>query len=231
MSGPLSFSFASDSSLLIKLEEGISLEAHRRVLQTTRLLLNARLKPIRNLHPAYNSVLIVFDPLKTNHSEIELLIKSVLEKSNQEFSAETRTIEIPAVYGGNFGPDLKDVAERCGLGEKEVVKIHSSATYTVYFLGFSPGFPYLGGLPEKLSVPRLPNPRTKVHAGSVAIGGNQTGIYPIESPGGWRIIGRTPLRLFNPMAKSPTLLQMGDIVRFVPISEGEFTRLAESGKP
>jgi KipI family sensor histidine kinase inhibitor len=124
-------------------------------------------------------------------------------------------VEIPVAYGGANGPDLDAVAELTGHTPDEVVAMHSGAEYLVYFLGFSPGFPYLGGLPESIAAPRLETPRRRVPAGSVAIGGQQTGVYPIASPGGWRIIGRTPLRLFDPGADPPVLLRMGDHVRFV----------------
>ncbi len=130
-----------------------------------------------------------------------------------------RTVEIPVVYGGESGPDLEDVARYAGMAPERVVELHASAQYLVYFLGFSPGFPYLGGLPAALAVPRLEAPRTRVPAGSVAIGGGQTGIYPVESPGGWRIIGRTPLLMFDSRQDPPALLAMGDRLRFVPVHE------------
>ena len=134
-------------------------------------------------------------------------------------------IEIPVCYGGEFGPDLHDVAAHNHLKNEEVIELHSSANYLVYFLGFAPGFPYLGGMPREIAAPRLSTPRTQVLAGSVAIGGHQTGVYPVSSPGGWRIIGRTYLQLFVTARNPPTLLQMGDHVRFVPISRREFERL------
>jgi len=126
-------------------------------------------------------------------------------------------IEVPVRYGGTDGPDLAEVAQHAGLTPEEVVRVHAGAEYSVYMVGFSPGFPYLGGLPAQLAMPRRDSPRLAVPAGSVGIGGKQTGIYPIESPGGWRIIGRTSLQLFQPERDPPTLLQLGDRVRFVPI--------------
>jgi KipI family sensor histidine kinase inhibitor len=136
--------------------------------------------------------------------------------STQASNNDTRVVEMPVCYGGEFGPDLASVAEHANLTPNQVVELHASASYLVYFLGFSPGFPYLGGLPEKLTTPRLPAPRKRVAAGSVAIGGSQAGIYPIDSPGGWRIIGRTSLRLFDAEARPPALLRAGDNIRFVP---------------
>ena len=131
-------------------------------------------------------------------------------------------VEIPVCYGGSYGEDLKDVAAHAGLTEEEVIKLHSSVDYNIYMLGFLPGFPYLGGLDPKLFTPRLDNPRTKIPEGSVGIGGEQTGIYPLESPGGWRLIGRTPLKLYDPDREQPFLYQAGDYIRFVPITAEEY---------
>ncbi len=213
---------ASDRSILVSLGDEITAEAHGRVLRLTRSLLGAR--PILNLHPAYASVLVDFDPRLHTFAEIEDIVRTRWSEVQEEGAeaATPRTVTIPVVYGGEFGPDLADVARHTGLSAERVVEAHSSAEYLVYFLGFSPGFPYLGGLPPGLATPRLPAPRTRVPAGSVAIGGNQTGVYPVESPGGWRIIGRTPLRLFDVSASPPALLSMGDRVRFAPVTEARF---------
>ena len=182
--------------------------------------------PVRNVQPGYGSVLVTFDPLSLSYELVEKRAASVdLEDGNQP---ESRTIEVPVCYGGVFGPDLDDVASAANLAPEEVVRLHASADYLVYFLGFSAGFPYLGGMPDRIAAPRLPQPRTSVPAGSVGIAGRQTGIYPFSSPGGWRIIGRTPLSLFHPQADRPTLLEMGDRVGFVPIDEEEFERRLHS---
>lgn len=206
---------ASDRSLLVSFGEEISAEAHRRV----RCLLETLGTPppgVLNLHPAFASVLIDFDPRRRRHSDIEEWVRSRFDAIDPDISAGSRTVDIPVCYGGECGPDLDDVARHSGLDPAEVVARHSAATYLVYFLGFSPGFPYLGGLPPELATPRLSAPRKSVPAGSVAIGGSQTGVYPMESPGGWRIIGRTELRLFDPNVDPPALLRTGDSVRFVP---------------
>lgn len=180
---------------------------------------------IRNVHPGYNSILVSFDPLISNHSELEKFIRGLLQQ-NEDIHIQNRIVEIPTCYGGEFGSDLDEVSHRCGLAANDVIRLHSSAEYIVYFLGFSPGFPYLGGLPPELSVPRLSVPRTRVPTGSVAIAGKQAGVYPVSSPGGWRIIGRTPLKLFEPSKEPPTLLQIGDYVKFVPITETEFQNMS-----
>jgi inhibitor of KinA len=139
-------------------------------------------------------------------------------------------VEIPVCYGGDFGPDLKSVADRNGLTPDEVVTIHCKSTYPVYMIGFAPGFPYLGGMSERISAPRLDTPRERIPAGSVGIAGTQTGVYPIETPGGWRLIGRTPLRLFDAVRDPPSLLQAGDRVRFTAIERGEFDRIRDGSR-
>jgi KipI family sensor histidine kinase inhibitor len=211
---------ASDRSLLVSFPvlagREISVEIHHHVRRLTRNL--EGLRGILNLHPAYNSVLVEFDPRLRAHSEMEALIHERMDANPAEHAAETsRLIEIPVQYGGEEGPDLGDVARHAGLAPERVVQLHSSAEYLVYFLGFAPGFAYLGGLPPEIATPRLSAPRKHVPAGSVGIGGSQTGIYPMVSPGGWRLIGRTQVLLFDPNREEPTLLRMGDRLRFIDV--------------
>jgi KipI family sensor histidine kinase inhibitor len=208
---------ASDRSLLLVFDDRISPAAHGDVLRLTPLLQSVR--GVTNVHPAYASILIDFDPRATRHGDVERAAADLFAQAASAPMPEPRTVEIPVAYGGEYGPDLETVAALTGHTPDEVVALHSGAEYLVYFLGFSPGFPYLGGLPEFIAAPRLETPRRRVPAGSVAIGGRQTGVYPMASPGGWRIIGRTALRLFDPAADPPTLLRMGDHVRFVPIEK------------
>ncbi len=204
---------ASDRSLLLVFDDRISPAAHLDVLRLTPLL--RKLPGVVNVHPAYASILVDFDPRLMRHRDIETAARELFGQAIAAPVPPPRTVEIPVMYGGEYGPDLAGLASLTGHTPDQVVDIHSSAEYLVYFLGFSPGFPYLGGLPEAIHAPRLATPRRRVPAGSVAIGGQQTGVYPMASPGGWRIIGRTPLRLFDPAADPPTLLQIGDHVRFV----------------
>lgn len=210
---------ASDRSLLLVFGAEITPAAHRDVLRMTALVRGA--PGVVNVHPAYASILIDFDPLATGHRDLERTAAELYARA-PETLPEPRRVEIPVCYGGEYGPDLEDVAALNGLAPEEVVAIHAGAEYLVYFLGFSPGFPYLGGMPESIAAPRLETPRKRVPAGSVAIGGRQTGVYPLASPGGWRIIGRTSLALFQPDADAPVLLQMGDHVKFVPVSKDGF---------
>lgn len=166
--------------------------------------------------PSYAALTVMFDPIRCKPSAVIAALKRALEKAEPAEAADRRFVEIPTVYGGDAGPDLASVAEACGLTEPEVAKLHSGAVYTVAMIGFLPGFPYLFGLPAAIATPRKDVPRTRVPAGSVGIAGLQTGIYPLESPGGWQIIGRTDSVLFDPKRKRPNLLEPGDRVRFVP---------------
>ncbi len=208
---------ASDRSLFISFGDEISLNTHRDVVRLTGCLLGVR--GILNLHPAYTSVLVDFDPRLRTHSEVEALVRERWEGRRDEALGPPRVIEIPVSYGGEAGPDLPDVARHTGLSIDRVIELHTAADYVVYFVGFSTFFPYLGGLPPELATPRLSAPRKHVPRGSVAIGGSQAGVYPLPSPGGWRLIGRTPLPLFDLQAAPPPLLRMGDRVRFLPLRE------------
>lgn len=200
---------ASDRSLLVRFGDEISPAIHRQVRDFVRAF---RAPWVTNLHPAYATVLISFDPRRTTHAEMEAAAQAAAAATPE---TDARLVEIPVHYGGEDGPDLDDVARINNLTPEEVIAIHASVEYLVYFLGFSPGFPYLGGMREEIAAPRLAVPRKHVRAGSVAIGGRQTGIYPLASPGGWRIIGRTDLELFRADRRPAALLEMGDRVRFV----------------
>ena len=211
------FQRASDHSLLVTFGEQISRSHHCDVLRLFRLLRSTPNRAIRNIHPAYSSVLISFDPLTTHPEKFESYIRRLVDRLDDVEVTAPRHVEIPVCYDKTLGPDLDFVAHHNGLTTDDVVRHHTSVEYLVYFIGFSPGFPYMGELPHQLDTPRLSTPRVMVPEGSVAIGGSQTGIYPVASPGGWRIIGRTPLKLFSPLRMPPTTLEIGDIVRFKPI--------------
>jgi KipI family sensor histidine kinase inhibitor len=206
---------ASDRALLVSFDPEPGGEAQNRVASLTGLLLKSR--GILNLHPAFCSVLVEFDPRFQTHSALEARIRETLERAPAGPPAPGRLVEVPVRYGAGDGPDLEDVARHAGLPPAEVVARFSAAEYAVAFVGFATCFPYLAGLPEELATPRLAAPRKHVPAGSVAIGGAHAGVYPLSSPGGWRLIGRTGIRLFDPAAEPPPLLRMGDRVRFVPL--------------
>jgi inhibitor of KinA len=219
------FKRSSDQSLLIYFGHEISLQAHQQVRRLLRLLELEPLAGIRNLHPAYCSLLIAFDPLKISHDELERTLTRHVRRLEDLAVPEAREVQIPVCYGGAYGPDLDEVSALHDISPERVIELHTATTYLVYFLGFVPGFAYLGELPQALVTPRLTTPRRSVPAGSVGIAGNQTGVYPFTTPGGWRLLGRTPLRMFQPGQKELSLLTIGDRVRFVPISHERFTEL------
>jgi inhibitor of KinA len=228
LSSEAQFRPASDQSLLISLGEKITLESHERVLKLLRLLQEEPLEDVRNLHPAYCSLLVKFDPLRTDHAELQSKLLPYIARIGNTRLPTPRQVKIPVCYGEEFGPDLQDVAARHGMTAKQLIDLHSVPVYIVYFLGFAPGFAYLGGLPERLATPRLETPRPRVPAGAVGIGGHQTGVYPLATPGGWRLIWRTPLAMFQRDRKPMSRLQIGDRVRFQPISEAEFSEFGNT---
>jgi inhibitor of KinA len=222
------FQPASDQSLLIYFGEQITLDAHENIRKLLLLLEREPIAGIRNLHPAYCSVLVKFDPLKWRHEQLEEILKRYFGRLEGVTLPEPRQVEIPVCYGGEHGPDLIDVSEIHGMTPAQVIELHSSTTYVVYFLGFVPGFAYLGELPEALVTPRLPTPRRNVPPGSVGIAGRQTGVYPVVTPGGWRLLGRTPLSMLRPEQDGFSLLSIGDRVRFTPINQQQFAALVRA---
>ena len=225
-----------DSALIVRVREsfdGAPDETLNAVLATRRLLENAQLPGVIELAPAYTTVAIFFDPVlivaagaKPNElfDWLAERIRKVISNAKEVRADQIKTslVEIPVCYDAEFAPDVEEVARRAGLGAQEVVDLYNATEYRVHCIGFTPGFPFLGGLPSKLATPRRSTPRKEIPAGSVAIGGAQAGIYPVKSPGGWNLIGRTPLRLFDPQKKPPALLRAGDRVRFRAISREEF---------
>jgi KipI family sensor histidine kinase inhibitor len=209
--------FVSDAALLITFESPSLIESNRKVLSLfEKLQREIKTWPITNLHPAYGSLLIDFDPAQCEPRKLERNLQTVLASQFLEEQKTGELITIPVIYGGDEGPDLEEVAHIAGLSPQQVIELHSSVEYTVAFVGFAPGFPYLLGLPEKLESPRKKAPRLTVPAGSVAVAGLQTGIYPTVSPGGWQLIGQAKVVLFDPRKNQPTFLKPGDRVLFVP---------------
>jgi KipI family sensor histidine kinase inhibitor len=212
--------------LLVVLGDAISEKVQGRVISLFRALSELRDARIRNLHPAYASLLIDFDPRESSHKELATLVERSAHKLRPEAKRAPKIVTIPVCYDTAFAPDLTDVAKYARKSPEEVIRLHSSAKYRVCFLGFSPGFAYLSGLPEVLQVPRLDTPRKHVHAGTVAIAGSQAAVYPVDSPGGWRLIGRTPASMFDPKAAPPARLAPGDVVKFAPIDRAQFDALS-----
>jgi inhibitor of KinA len=217
---------ASDSSILVVFGDEIASTVQSSVHALFRALRTRQESRIKNLHPGYVSLLVDFNPLAIAYDEVADLIYSAHLSPAPEAAQQRHTVEIPVCYDSDLGPDQADVAAHAGLSASEVIRKHWSATYTVAFLGFTAGFAYLSGMPVELSIPRLATPRRAVAAGSVGIAGNQTGVYPTITPGGWRLIGRTPQRMFDPRRTQPSLVMPGDSIKFVPIDRIEFDRLS-----
>jgi inhibitor of KinA len=180
--------------------------------------------------PAFSSVSVVYNPMKIKYEKIYSLLSEILCNLNSSPEEEKRVVKIPVCYGGKFGPDIQYVADHNKISVEEVIKIHSSGEYLVYMIGFAPGFPYLGGMSDKIATPRRKSPRTFIPKGAVGIAGMQTGVYPISTPGGWQLIGSTPQQLFMPEEYPPSLLKSGDIVKFYPISFDEYEKYGEGVK-
>ena len=205
----------SDSSALIHFGDEISLDVNRRVHALDARLRRAHPDGIVEAVPAYATLLVHYDPLALTFDEVAAWLKEAVEDAQEVSMRQPRHIEVPVRYGSEAGPDLGYVASFHHVTPAEIVRLHTGREYTVFMMGFTPGFPYMGILDEAIATPRLETPRTRVPAGSVGIAGTQTGIYPIDSPGGWRLIGYTSLPLFDLAASEPFLLAPGDTVRFI----------------
>jgi inhibitor of KinA len=221
------FCAASDQSLLVYLGEEIGLPAHERVLKLLHALESKPPVWLRNMQPAYCSLLVSFDACRADHADVEAALRKYENGAKAARASRHKTVDIPVCYGDEFGSDLEEVAKVHRLTADRVIELHCSRTYHAYFLGFAPGFAYLGDLSDEIATPRLETPRREVPAGSVAIAGKQTGVYPFATPGGWRLLGRTPLTLFRINRKPMQLISIGDQVRFRPISRERYLRWDE----
>jgi KipI family sensor histidine kinase inhibitor len=213
--GPLSLRPASDGALLVVLGDRMAPGIHRRVRRLLGLLDEAAPAGVTDFSPAYASILIRFDPLRTDHAALGAQVQELSADLGDTALPEPPIVEIPVHYGGEDGPDLEAVARFADLTPGEVVALHAGTIYDVYFLGFTPGFAYLGTVPDRIACPRLETPRRAVPAGSVGIAGGQTGVYPASTPGGWRLIGRTTVPMFDAARQPMSRLAIGDRVRFV----------------
>jgi inhibitor of KinA len=214
-----------DSTFLIKVGDDISLETHQKIRSLIRAIKDKNIEGIIDLTPAYNEIMISYDSLKLSYIVLLDKIKSIAKGLIVSEKVESEIVHIPVCYETDFSPDIEIVAKKNNITVKKVIQIHSSTDYLVYMLGFTPGFCYLGGMSEQISTPRKENPRNKIEAGAVGIAGNQTGIYPIDSPGGWQIIGKTPLRLFDPERSPEFLVEAGNYLKFYPVLKAEFDKI------
>jgi inhibitor of KinA len=216
---------AGDAALVVEFEERIDPAINARAIRLAESLQAAAIGGVRDVVPAYRSVTTYFDPLKTNYDVLLEVIGREAARPEAASPAAREPIRVPVCYGGEFGPDLPGVARFARMSEDEVIALHAAATYRVFMLGFVPGFAYLGIVDSRIAAPRHSTPRLRVPTGSVGIAGVQTGIYPAETPGGWQLIGRTPVKAFDMTRAEPFLMKAGDAVRFVPIDPAEYGRL------
>lgn len=217
----------SDNSIIIEFSAPITIELTRLILGVKRDIDNSSVPGLIETVPAYNSLLVIFKAEKFKQEQSLKQLAKILESAQPLAQSDSKQHVIPVCYDFSLAPDLEQVAQHCSLDVEEVIKRHSSQEYPVFMLGFLPGFLYLGDLDPALHCPRRDDPRPHIKAGSVGIGGTQTGIYPIDSPGGWQIIGKTPVKLFNASSEPPAIAKPLDTIRFKPISLEEFTQYGD----
>lgn len=219
---------AGDTAIVVELGDSISPNVNRRVRDLTAAIDRVGVAGVFDVVPTYRSVLVYYDSRKTSYASLVSNLRDLEGSAKRIPLRNPRLVHIPVYYGEEYGPDIEFVADNAGVSVPEVVNLHSGTDYLIYMMGFAPGFPYLGGLSQTLHTARLTTPRTEIPAGTVGIAESQTGIYPVSSPGGWQLIGRTPIKMFDPLKDPPSLLTAGDFLRFVPIdSATEFDRIHE----
>lgn len=222
------FLLMGDRGLLLEFGDEIRQEINEKVRRMALAIQSEAMEGILECAPTYRSLLVLYDPLALPIRDLKRRLETLEERLQQAPLPEPRLTRIPVLYGGKHGPDLGFVAQFHHMSPDEIIRLHCSKPYHIYLIGFMPGFPYMGELPERLVTPRLKTPRLSVPAGTVAIAQNQTGIYPMESPGGWQLLGRTPVKMFDPSHDPPAYLRMGDRVQFFPITEKEFEEWKDS---
>ena len=222
-------SFLGETAFVLTVGNDVGVDAHQKVKAVSHLLESAPPDAMVEYVPAFTTVTVIYDPMAATHEVFADRLRRLLENAPQSTPAvEARLMEIPVCYGEAFGPDLDFVASHNTITPDDVIAIHADSEYLVYMIGFAPGFPYMGGMSQRIAAPRRDSPRQSVPVGSVGIAGKQTGIYSIETPGGWRLIGRTPVRLFRPDEAEPSLLRTGDHVRFRVIDRKQYDELIRS---
>lgn len=213
---------AGDCALVVEFGEKIEEETNNKVHELSAYLKKRSIKGVRETLPTFRSLMVFYDSSKIDFFRLSKIIRHYKTSDKKHYNRIQRKLIVPCCYGGEYGPDLKNMSELLGIRQEEIIRIHGETDYKIYMLGFLPGFVYLGGLNEKIAVPRLDTPRTKIPARSVGIGGNQTGVYPISSPGGWRLIGRTPIDFYSPESNPPILCKAGEYISFVSVNEAEY---------
>lgn len=216
-----------DSAITITFGHKIEERIHHQIKQFSQIFISQKIHGVLECTQAYTTVSIFYDPTVLSYTEIKKRVLTIYKSAMESQPIQSIVYRIPVYYGGRTGPDLGFIAKYNNMSEQEVIHTHVNKEYLIHMIGFVPGFPYLGGLPNTIAAPRLKIPRAKIAAGSVGIGGNQTGIYPAEVPSGWRIIGITPLSLFNPESENPSLLSAGNFVSFYPVECEEYLSIKE----
>lgn len=219
---------SGDSGLIIEVGDEISEDINKKIRNLVYCIEQSNTQGIIEMIPTYSTILVIYNPIYINFNDLVSRIKNIEKNMNEIELSPPKVIHIPTLYGGKYGEDIGYVSEYNKLTQEQVIEIHSSAIYLVYMIGFTPGFAYLGGMSEKISTPRLKTPREKIPSGSVGIAGSQTGIYPIDSPGGWQLIGRTPLKLFDIQRDPEVLLKAGDYLKFESIDEEEYKKISDT---
>ena len=211
-----------DQAILCEFGNKIDEKINDDVQALARQIKSASLRGVVEILPTYRSLLVFYDSSRISYKKLSKKISGFHRDSTVQETGSKKIRIVPCLYGREYGPDLSDMADQLGMSETEIINIHKSVDYKIYMLGFLPGFVYLGGLDERIHMPRLDVPRTKIPERSVGIGGNQTGVYPMESPGGWRLIGSTPLNFYNPVNNPPVLCEAGEYIRFEPVTVQEY---------
>ena len=220
------FLLTGDTSLTVELGNEISRAVNARIRAFGIALADSGIPGIIETVPTYRSVTVHYDPEQIRYEVLVEKLKALVGKLDRIKLPPSEVLELPVLYGGEAGPDLPFVADYTGMTQEEVIRAHTSTEYLIYMLGFTPGFTYLGGMDERIATPRLSTPRVKIPAGSVGIAGSQTGVYPIDSPGGWQLIGQTPVRMYDADRPEPILPKAGQYIRFYAIDQAEFDRIA-----